>query len=121
MFCFIFFLELTFGVAGAGTYGSWDVCPDGSVVIGVKEKVAPESKSGLNAIKLRCTSLDDITSSEGTEGDYTQLFTYCPRGFSHARMATNVRHNSHHLKMTSHKFGILITPCQTEMAVLPTT
>jgi hypothetical protein len=82
---------LTFGEAGAGNYGSWDVCPGGSVVIGVKEKVAPEKKSALNAIKLRCTSFDDVTSSEGNEGDYGQLFSYCFKGFSHARMATNVR------------------------------
>lgn len=79
------------GASGPGTDGSWEYCLNGTVVFGIKEKVAPEKKSALNAVKLRCSNYVDMTSSEGTEGDYSQLFIYCSKGFSHARIATNVR------------------------------
>ena len=79
------------GASGPGTDGIWEFCLNGTVVTGIKEKVAPEKKSALNAVKLRCSNYVDMTSSEGSEGDYSKLFTYCTKGFSHARLAINVR------------------------------
>ena len=60
------------------------------MVIGIKEKVDPDSKSALNGVKLMCSNNEDIISAEGTDGDYSNTFVYCSRGFSHARLAIDV-------------------------------
>ena len=78
------------GASGPGSYGQWELCSNGTVVIGIKEKVYQDGASALNGVKLRCSNYIDVISAEGKDGEYSNVFLYCNLGFSHARLAIRV-------------------------------
>lgn len=65
-----------------------------TVVIAVKERVylnaATSGTSALTGLKLKCSSREEIFSSEGNSGIYGQIYENCPLGFTHARLAYTV-------------------------------
>ena len=83
-------LDLIMGASGPGSYGQWELCSNGTVIIGIKEKVYQDGASALNGVKLRCSNYIDVISAEGKDGEYSNVFLYCNLGFSHARLAIRV-------------------------------